>query len=315
MLRNNPQTLLQIIKLRARLLEKIRAFFLSRNIFETKTPILGNYSNIDPNIEPISVMLGNKKMFLHTSPEPAMKKLLCRGSGSIFQICEVFRNDERGKLHNPEFTMVEWYCIGMDHHDLMAQVNDLADMVLHCGTVRKMKYACAFEEHAGINPLRASCSEIYARIIKLGLNPDQAIDRTNIDQCLEFLFSAKVSPNLGMEQPVFMYDYPASQCGLAKLNIDNPCTARRFELFIKGIEICNGYHELTDSEEYMRRFEKINRERMASGKPHLPVDMELINLIGQGLPDCAGVALGFDRLVMLAAGAESLDQVMPINLI
>jgi lysyl-tRNA synthetase class 2 len=300
------------LKLRASVLKKIRSFLEERGIMEVETPLLGTTSSVDLHMEPFGLKTGGKEFYLETSPEFAMKRLLSMGSGSIYQITRAFRSQEQGRLHNPEFTMVEWYRVGFDHHKLMDEVGELVESVLNCGPVKKITYTEVMKEAAGFNPLEMSAPAIRMVIDGLGLNSPPALDLTDTDECLDFIFTVRVQPYLKEQGPVFVYDYPPSQAALAKLDPESG-VAHRFELFVKGIELCNGYYELTDAEEQLQRFRDINRKRLSRKKPELPVDQHFIKALDKGLPECSGVALGFDRLVMLAAGEDGLSGIMPFT--
>lgn len=302
-----------MLLLRARLLAQIRKFMQDRAIMEVDTPALSRASTPDPNINSIaasrSIADESRAFYLHTSPEFCMKRLLASGSGPIYQITKVFRDDEAGRLHQPEFSMLEWYRPGFDQHTLMDEVAELLAMLglTECG---RRTYESAFLEYLDINPHSASLASLQSLASSLGLY-ERSDDRSLL---LEFLFSHSVSPNLGKDVPVFLYDYPACQAALARLSNDKPAKARRFELFVAGMELANGFHELGDADEQRQRFEKENRLRRLRGLVQVDLDEQFLAALQAGLPDCAGVALGVDRLLMVLSGTNHINDVMTFPL-
>lgn len=248
------------------------------------------------------------KLFFMTSPEFHMKRLLAAGSGCIYQINKAFRNEENGRYHNPEFTMLEWYRVGFDHHKLMDEMDDLLQLVLKCGAAQRMTYKQAFIDVLGVCPLEGSMTELKAAASKLGLS-DIAEPEEDRDTLLQLLFSVGVENKIGQDVPAFVYDFPASQAALAKINPQDHRVADRFEVYFKGIELANGFHELDNPKEQLARFEQDNAKRIEMGLKPQPIDYHLISALEAGLPDCAGVALGIDRLIMLALGCDHIDQV------
>ncbi len=250
-----------------------------------------------------------KTLHLQTSPEYAMKRLLAFDSGSIFQINRAFRNEEAGRFHNPEFTLLEWYRVGFDDFALMAEVDELLQQVLNCPKAEQRSYQSVFQQYLNVDPLNTSVAALRAASTQHGLG-DVAAEETNLDTLLQLLFSQVVEPQIGQQAPCFIYHFPASQAALAKLHPADNRVAERFEVYFKGIELANGFHELTDADEQLRRFEQDNALRMADGKQANKIDHHLIDALRAGLPDCAGVALGIDRLVMLALNETSIDKVL-----
>ncbi|SIT00026.1 MAG: EF-P lysine aminoacylase GenX [Thalassolituus maritimus] len=282
----------------------IREFFYARDVLEVDTPLLGNAPVSDPNIEPMQTREGR---WLHTSPEYAMKRLLCAGSGDIWQLCKVFRAGEAGRRHNPEFSMLEWYRVSWSLDRLMDEVRDLVRALFQTRWAElpevRMSYASALKQFAGIDVHKASDDDIAAVGISVA-GQDLQLGR---DGWLDIIMSHRVEPALSEETLVFIYDFPASQAALAKVSCDadgNP-VAERFELFFNGTELANGYHELTDAEEQRRRFEK-----EADGRP---LDEQLLSAIEQGLPECSGVAMGVDRLLMHLLQAEHISDVLSFD--
>ncbi len=314
-----PTASFERLRLRARILREVRAFFEARGVLEVETPYLSVAAATEPHLYSLRVAPdgpGSRRRYLHTSPEFPMKRLLAAGAGPIFQICRVFREGEAGALHNPEFTLLEWYRPGWDHHALMQELAELAGAVIASrrplGEPERVTYREAFERHAGIDPLRVGPAELLGRARALGLAPppglgERADDR---DALLDLLSSHLVQPRLGIGRPCLLYDYPASQAALARVRAGDPPVAERFELFVDGIELANGFHELTDAGEQGRRFAAENERRRAAGHAPVPIDERFLAALEAGVPDCAGVALGLDRLIMLAAGAGRIDEVL-----
>lgn len=248
-------------------------------------------------------------VYLMTSPEFHMKRLLAAGSGSIFQITKSFRNEESGRYHNPEFSMLEWYRVGFDYHDLMDEMDQLLQLVLKGSPADRMTYQQAFQQILEICPLEASLEELRECALLHGFD-DIAKDETHRDTLLQLLFSMVIEPEIGQQVPIFIYHFPASQAALAKINQDDHRVANRFEVYFQGIELANGFHELDDAEEQRRRFEHDNQQRKMMGLPTQPIDEQLLSALEHGLPPCSGVALGIDRLIMLALGVNSIDSVI-----
>lgn len=292
------------LRQRADLYRHIRAFFKARGVLEVETPSLSRHGVTDPYIASLAVA-GHG--WLHTSPEFAMKRLLASGIGSIYQICKVFRAGESGTFHNPEFTMLEWYRLGFDQQQLMSEVEQLLMPLLDCEAAQRYAYGDLFQARLGINPHQASHAELQALVDRRIETASACVDK---DQCLELLFSHLLQPDLtGL---TIVFDYPASQAALASLGQDTNGTiiARRFECFRNGIELANGYNELTDADDYVRRCEADTAKRAAYGLPAMEIDARFVAAMRQGLPTSAGVAMGLDRLLMLMTGAESIDEVL-----
>lgn len=303
------------------MLERIRAFFSERDVLEVETPTLSAATTPDPALASLVTRYTGpgaphgQALYLHTSPEFAMKRLLAAGSGSIYQICKVFRDGEAGRLHNPEFTMVEWYRVGMDHHQLMDEVAELVTRVLpgqqRLQPSERRSYREVFEYRLGIDPhtaTAADCAQV-ARAQGVAI-PADLLEHHDVAIWRDLLLSHLIEPGLGRDRLTFVYDYPASQASLARIRPGQPPVAERFELYLNGVELANGFHELADVSEQRTRFDRQLHARTASGLPPVPLDQHLLTALGRGLPDCSGVALGFDRLVMLAAGARAVQDVI-----
>lgn len=277
-------------------------------MLEVETPLLGQAASTDLHLASLAVEADNK--FLQTSPEFAMKRLLAAASGAIYQICKAFRSGESGSRHNPEFTMLEWYRPGFDHFELMDEVAELVGRLLGERAVKKLSYRDAFKSVLGEDPHR--CSEQVLAQLALQHTGYVAASDDNRDTLLDLLMSQVIESTLGRGELTFIYDYPGSQCALAKLAIDaqGVQVAERFELYVEGVELGNGYHELTDGAEQQRRFDVDLQQRADNNRPAVPIDQRLVAALNHGLPDCAGVALGLDRLLMLMAEATSIREVI-----
>lgn len=315
-----PSASLEILKLRARMLERIRAFFARRGVLEVETPCLSHAAATDPHLASLATRYTGPghapgtTLYLHTSPEFAMKRLLAGGSGPIYQICHVFRDGESGRLHNPEFTLLEWYRLGGDHHALMEEVDELVRDAL-AGTValgpaEKLSYREAFERYTGLDPHTADAAAFARAARTHGLPAPQGLADDDLDGWRDLILTHLVEQHLGRGRLTFIYDYPASQAALARVRPGNPPLAERFECYLEGIELANGFHELNDAAEQRRRFERDLAVRRARGLPQVPPDERLLAALEAGLPDCSGVALGLDRLVLCAAGARSIAEVL-----
>ena len=310
------------LQARAALLARTRAFFGARGVLEVDTPLLVNAPVSDVHIHSATVRLGAQRggagpgFFLHTSPEYAMKRLLAAGSGDIYQVCHVVRGFEYGRLHNPEFTLIEWYRTGVTLDALMDEVAALLRELLgSLGAQRadeRLSYRAAFLRELALDPFTATIAQLTRAAAPLGWQSGApgASRAPQRDELLELLMGALVGPRLGHGALTFVHGYPATQAALARLDPRDPRTACRFELYADGIELANGFHELGEASEQRARFEADNAGRQRLGLPVQPLDERLLAALGAGLPDCAGAALGFDRVVMLATGAAHIDEVL-----
>jgi lysyl-tRNA synthetase class 2 len=279
-----------------------------RGVLEVETPHLSTAGNSDPNLTPFRVE--GSPLWLRTSPEYAMKRLLAAGSGDIFELGRVFRSTESGQQHNPEFTMLEWYRDGWDHHRLMSEVVDLVTQCAHGRfddwPLHKFSYRELFIEYTGLDPHTATESELAARATGDAIVCGE-LDRNG---WLDLLFSHVIQPALPPKSFILVHDFPADQAALARILDGQPPLAQRFELILDGLELANGYWELTAADEQRQRFENENRVREARGESAVPLDQRLLAAIQHGLPDCAGVALGVDRLLMAILGFDSIKEVI-----
>jgi lysyl-tRNA synthetase class 2 len=309
-----PTATKKVLIKRARILKKIRAFFDQRQLMEVETPILSQAALTDPHLDSIRCTTGEimkEKKYLHTSPEFPMKRLLATNMGAIYQICKVFRDGERGKLHNPEFTMLEWYQPGYSYKQLIDEVDELFIHIV--GEYQKLNktehitYQQAFKKYANLDPYTASIVELKNCANKSGIHIDCELTR---NEWLDIILTHQVEPNLGQGRATFLIDYPADQAALARLKPDNPNVAERFELYFKGVELANGFGELVDPKEQSQRFAVENHQRNQLNKPEMPIDKNFLEALKSGMPASSGVAVGVDRLVMVALGRESLQEVI-----
>ena len=315
---SRPTASWERLRLRARLLQGLRRFFDERSFLEVETPLLSRDTVVDRHIDPLSVVLfddpcqpeAGRRMWLQTSPEFALKRLLASGGERIYQVAKAFRAGERGKLHNPEFTLAEWYRVGDSMEDGMQLLADLVCQLLPVSGVDRLSYRDAFRQHLGIDPHTASVRELAAIASSRDVVVPQRMSDSDRDDWLDLLLTERVQPHLGQERPLIVFDYPASQAALSRVRHEQPPVAERFELFLEGIELANGYHELLDAAVLRERNRLANAQRRADGKYELPEESRLLHAMQRGLPPCTGVALGFDRLVMLAARAEQLSEVI-----
>lgn len=299
---------------RAALLARLRQFFADRAILEVETPLLCRSGITDPAIEPFVVASGDSQQqprFLQTSPEYAMKRLLAAWDEPIFQISKAFREGEAGSRHNPEFSLLEWYRPGFDHHQLMDEVADLVRCCLGERALQKCSYRQLFQERLQLDPFAATIAELQT-VARRHLDPGTLSgDR---DMWLDLLMSHMLEPQLGHGAICLIYDYPVSQAALARVvQADEVWVGQRFELYVDGMELANGFCELTDAAEQRQRFERDNALRRSRGQSERPVDEQLLAALAHGLPDCSGVALGIDRLLMLATGASDIRDVLAFD--
>jgi lysyl-tRNA synthetase class 2 len=306
-----PTAKRSMLEHRAALLASARNFFMDRGVLEVDTPIVVNAPVTDIHIHSAHVKFADdpRPFFLHTSPEYAMKRLLAAGSGDIYQICHVVRGLERGRQHNAEFTLIEWYRIGFSLDRLMSEVDTLVRHLLgdvaFAMSSERLTYREAFLRELHLDPFTATLTELSDAARTIGF-----ADGAQRDELLELLMGALVGPRLGRNALTFIHGYPASQAALARVSPDDPRTALRCELYCKGVELANGFQELASATQQRARFERDNEDRRRLGLPSHEMDGRLLAALEAGLPECAGVALGFDRTLMLAAGADHIDDVL-----
>ncbi len=300
---------------RAKIVNEIRHFFADRGVLEVETPTMSQATVTDVHLRAFETRFTGPgaaqgiTLYLMTSPEYHMKRLLAAGSGPIYQMGRSYRNEEAGRYHNPEFTMLEWYRPHYDMYRLINEVDDLLQQTLECESAESLSYQQAFLRYLDLDPLTAEKDKLREVAAKLDVSniADTEEDR---DTILQLLFMVGVEPHIGLEKPTFIYHFPASQASLAEISSEDHRVAERFEVYYKGVELANGFRELTDAAEQRQRFERDNRKRAAMGLPEQPIDENLLAALEHGFPECAGVALGIDRLIMLALGAERISDVI-----
>ncbi|WP_413740040.1 elongation factor P--(R)-beta-lysine ligase [Sodalis sp. RH14] len=300
---------------RAVVMTQLRRFFTDRGLLEVETPAMSQATVTDIHLVPFQThyvgpgAAQGLPLYLMTSPEYHMKRLLAAGSGPIFQIGRSFRNEESGRHHNPEFTMLEWYRPHYDMYRLMNEVDDLLQQILDCDSAETLSYQQVFIRHIGIDPLSADKAQLCEAAAKLELSGIATVEEDR-DTLLQLLFAMGVEPHIGRDKPTFVYHFPATQAALAEISTEDHRVADRFEAYFKGIELANGFRELTDAAEQRQRFTQDNHKRAALNLPQQPIDENLLAALAHGIPECSGVALGVDRLVMLALKADSLSEVI-----
>ncbi|MDP2560842.1 elongation factor P--(R)-beta-lysine ligase [Psychrobium sp. 1_MG-2023] len=313
-----PSASIEALRQRAKVLAKIRQFFVQRDVLEVDTPAMSQATVTDVHLHTFDTTFvgpgfaNGQKLYLQTSPEFHMKRLLCAGSGAIYQINKSFRNEESGRYHNPEFTMLEWYQPDYDHLALIDEVDQLLQSILETVPCEVMSYQQVFLQYLNVDPLTADIEQLRALALAHDLGDFVATEQDK-DTLLQVLFCFVIEPKIGLTRPMAIYHFPASQAALARLEPKDLRVARRFEFYYRGIELANGFHELQDPTEQLARFEADNLQRQQQGLIEQPIDHHLINALSAGLPDCAGVALGVDRLVMLALNKAHINEVLSFD--
>ncbi|MEP6882283.1 MAG: EF-P lysine aminoacylase EpmA [Dokdonella sp.] len=312
-------TLHEALVLRARIYALIREFFAERDVLEVETPILSAAANTEPNIESFSTMFsgpvtaGSPERWLRTSAEFPMKRLLAAGVGDCYELGRVFRNGEAGRRHNPEFTMLEWYRVGWDHLHLLDETIELVrlslTMVGREASLVSMTYRELFVDSLGIDPFTASIDALREPLREIEIN-EEGLKR---DDWLDLLITHGIQPDFPIDRITVIRDWPATQCALARIRQDDPPVAERFELYLGPHELANGYHELTDPIEQRTRFENDNRRRQSRSQRELPIDENLLAALESGMPNCAGVALGIERLLMCLEGSADIGDVLAFS--
>ncbi|MGN6093862.1 MAG: EF-P lysine aminoacylase EpmA [Luteibacter jiangsuensis] len=303
------------LRLRAATYGRIRSFFAARGVLEVETPILSAAGNTDPNIQSLHtrfgghVDAGSPERWLRTSPEFPLKRLLAAGVGDCYELGRVFRDGEAGGRHNPEFTMLEWYRVDWDEAKLAREVVDLLEhLLVEAGRtfdVVETTYRGLFHDALGIDPLADPVERLRAPLAEFGIDP-QGLER---DDWLDLLMTHRIQPAFPPDRITVVSDYPASQCALARIRPGEPPVAKRFEVYVGPYELANGYHELNDAAEQRERFERDNAKRRARGMPAMPIDENLLAVLDR-MPDCAGVALGVERLLMVLARTDAIADVL-----
>ena len=311
-----PSAQIKALQGRADILRQLRCFFDDRGFFEVETPLLSHDIVVDRHLHPVSIPKNqvtgidsnsNEMLWLQTSPEFGMKRLVASGANAIYQICKAFRQSETGEMHNPEFTMLEWYRVGDNLETGMDLLADLIEEILGQPKTKRVTYRQVFSQYVGVDPLGCAVSELKSVALEHGINIDMPSEASARDDWLNLILSQLIEPKLGFEGGVIIYDWPASQAALALVRQEEVPVAERFEIYVNGVELANGYHELIDADELARRNSVVNQERLKDGQPLLPEESRLLQAMRSGLPACSGVALGVDRLVMLALGLERIE--------
>ncbi|MBA6350443.1 elongation factor P--(R)-beta-lysine ligase [Colwellia sp. BRX10-6] len=309
----------EVAKSRGNVINEIRDFFKNKNVIEVETPSLSMGTVTDPYLDAFSTQYNyldnsdinqSQQLYLQTSPEFHMKRLLASGYGCIFQICKAFRHEDSGRYHNPEFTLLEWYRIGFDQHDLMAEVDELLSTVVKTPKSEKISYQNLFIKFVSIDPLTATFNQLYEVIELQGKAADWLYESDDCDLLLQFIFSEIIEKNIGLSRPCFVYNFPIAQASLAKECVEDNRVAQRFECYFKGVELANGFNELTDADIQITRFEQDNSKRQQLGLVTKNIDENFIKALQSGLPQCAGVALGIDRLMMIALEKSAIEDVI-----
>jgi elongation factor P--(R)-beta-lysine ligase len=315
-----PTACKEILLERALMLKNTRAFFDAKGVIEVETPLLSHYATTDPHLDSLRSRFREQDCYLNTSPEYAMKRLLADNPQAIYQICKAFRDDELGPDHNPEFTLLEWYQPGYDMQQLMDELAELIEMLFDSSTIEprfeRLSYQQAFEKVTGFDPHQTTSGECYQYALSNNVEMPQGLTVTDdVNDWLDWLLTQRVLPAFKKEGFTFLYDYPASQCALAKIanNAEQVAVAKRFELFFGEIELANGFFELTDADEQLQRFQQENKIRLQNGHEPARIDENFIAALKFGLPECAGVAIGLDRLLMVKTACSQIDQVLAFS--
>jgi lysyl-tRNA synthetase class 2 len=315
-----PSAAPEAIRARAVMLARIRRFFADAGVLEVETPIAARSAGTDPALDSLMAHWhgpgcpGGLPLYLHTSPEFPMKRLLAAGSGPIYQVCKVFRDGERGRLHHPEFSLLEWYRPGWSYQDLMDEVADLVRLVLGRPdlTMERITYRGLFRERLGLDPWAVADTRLRERALAAGISAESL--ELDHDGWLDLLLTHCLESGLGRGRLTFLFDYPPSQAALARLRVEDVAVAERFELYLEGVELANGFQELTDATIQGERFRADQEARRRQGRPSPPIDQAFLAALAAGMPEGAGVALGLDRLLMAVTGARHIDEVLAFPL-
>lgn len=312
-----PGASLKVLQERSTLLQKIRNYFASQDSLEVETPSISKFPTIDEHIDSIEVYLSSQKTpsYLISSPEYHMKRLLCSGMPSIYQICKAFRKDELGNHHNAEFTIIEWYQLGVDDRQLMKATDKFLQHVLDTDPAEFITYKALFLKYLNVDPFKLTPCSFLRCCEEFCITPpkDLTIENCNIEDQLSFLMGFYIEKKIGHQKPVFVYHYPANQSALAKIDPSQNQVSQRFEVFYKGLELGNGYHELQDYQSHLDRFKSILKKRKESGQTDYHIDCNFMDAIKHGLPHCSGIAVGFDRLLMIKTGIDDIDKVQSFS--
>jgi lysyl-tRNA synthetase class 2 len=310
---------IDVLQQRADVIQQLRRFFDEREFFEVETPLISHDIVVDRHLHPVGIPKSqisgvdsnsNEMLWLQTSPEFGMKRLVASGANAIYQIGKAFRQSETGGMHNPEFTMLEWYRVGDNLQTGMDLLAELVEKILKQPRTERITYRQAFLQHVGVDPFTCSVSDLKSITVEHGIEIQMSCEASTRDEWLNLILSRLIEPKLGNHGGVIIYDWPASQAALAVIREEELPVAERFEIYVHGVELANGYHELLDADELARRNSVVNQQRVKDGQPLLPEESRLLHAMRSGLPACAGVALGVDRLVMLALGLKEIKDVI-----
>ncbi len=306
-----PSASIKTLRQRAKILAEIRSFFVKRDYLEVETPIMAHFGITDPHLANIPAIFRKETFQLQTSPEYHMKRLLAAGSGPIFQLARVFRDDELGRWHNPEFTLLEWYQLGIDHHAMMDEVDDFLQIIMKSGPMQKATYQDIFLKYCDLDPFTSTLNDLRHRLKRFGLDNVLTAQEVNTDIYLFLLMTHVIEPELAKEtMPIAIYHFPPSQAALAQVNEG---IAERFEVYFKGVELANGFHELINAEAQVVRFKQDLHLRAKLGVNEPPLDNYFIQALNHGLPPCSGVAVGIDRLIALRLGHSSITDTLAFD--
>ncbi|MDE0937361.1 MAG: elongation factor P--(R)-beta-lysine ligase [Mariniblastus sp.] len=314
-----PSAKIDVLEQRAGVLRQLRRFFDDRGFFEVETPLISHDIVVDRHLHPVGIPKNqitgvdsnsNEMLWLQTSPEFGMKRLVASGATAIYQIGKAFRQSETGGMHNPEFTMLEWYRVGDNLETGMALLAELVEVTLKIPKTERVTYREIFQQHVGVDPFSCAVDDLKSVALQHGIEIEMSCEASSRDEWLNLILSRLIEPKLGIDGGTIIYDWPASQSALAVVRQEEIPVAERFEIYVNGVELANGYHELLAADELARRNSIVNQQRVKDGQPLLPEESRLLQAMRSGLPACAGVAVGVDRLVMLALGLKEIKDVI-----
>lgn len=310
----NENQRLSILRDRARMLSISRHFFAEKNILEVDCPIITQGAPVDAHIDLVTADNLGEIRYMHSSPEYGMKRLISEGIGDIYQLSHVFRAGEVSSKHNPEFMMAEWYRMGLPFEQMILETCDYISLFLGDLPIEILSYREVFQKFVNIDYVHATKSDLIACLENHGIQPYDGLLEEGRDAILNLILGAVIEPLLGSNSLFVLSSYPSTQAALAMTQVKgDEVIAERFEVYYQGIELANGYHELVDANEQKGRFEKSNQLRLTLNKAALPVDELFLSALASGLPDCCGVAVGFDRLMMLRHQSSTIEKVIPFD--
>ncbi|OJU81792.1 MAG: EF-P lysine aminoacylase GenX [Chlamydia sp. 32-24] len=306
---------ISVLKDRAHMLAQVRAFFSDKNVLEVDCPLATTFASIDTHIDLLPALYNNQTTrYLTSSPEYGMKRLLAQGMGHIYQLAHVFRDGECGNKHNPEFMMIEWYRLDFTLQQMSQETCNLIQLFIGPLPMQVISYREAFQKFLNVDYVHTTEKQLLELIQEKKIETYPGIEEDGKDALLNLLLATCIEPQLGEKALCILQHYPASQCALAtKKQIEDEFVAERFEIYYQGLELANGYHELTDAKEQRKRFVISNSERLKNGKKELPIDEYFLSALEKGLPNCSGVAVGFDRLMMIRHQTPFIEDVIPFS--